>query len=115
MRLVNRVLTSLGLRKHPDKTFIGRVEKGFDWLGYHLRPDGLRLAAQTLRNFAARMTRLYERESGRPEGAAGVRGQWTGCLTQRCFVRRNPSLQGLAVTCVSRRPQRPTSLSLCWC
>ena len=70
MRLVNRVLTSLGLRKHPGKTFIGRVEKGFDWLGYHLRPDGLRLAAQTLRNFAARMTRLYERESGRQVGVA---------------------------------------------
>ena len=70
VRLVNRVLTSLGLRKHPDKTFIGRIEKGFDWLGYHLRPDGLRLATQTLRSFAARMTRLYDRESGRRAGTA---------------------------------------------
>ena len=50
VKVVNRVLASLDLKKHPAKTFIGRIEKGFDWLGYHLRPDGLRLAAQTLRN-----------------------------------------------------------------
>jgi hypothetical protein len=27
------VLASLGLAMHPDTTFIGRIEKGFDWLG----------------------------------------------------------------------------------
>ena len=34
-RLLNRLFTTLGLplQKHPDKTFIGRVEKGFDFLG----------------------------------------------------------------------------------
>ena len=64
------MLAFLGLRKHPDKTFVGRIKKGFDWLGYHLRPDGLRLAAQTPQNFAVRMVWLYERESGRPDGAA---------------------------------------------
>ena len=71
VKMVNCVLVSLDLKKHPAKTFIGRIEKGFDWLGYHLRPDGLRLAAQTLRNFAARMTRLYEQKSGCADG--GVR------------------------------------------
>ncbi len=30
---------------HPDKTFIGRVEKGFDFLGYHFGPDGLSVPA----------------------------------------------------------------------
>ncbi len=38
VRVVNQVLASLCLSKHPDKTFIGRVEKGFDWLGYHISP-----------------------------------------------------------------------------
>jgi len=28
VRIVNQLLASLGLAKHPDKTFIGRVEKG---------------------------------------------------------------------------------------
>ncbi len=38
VRAVNGVLGALGLEKHPDKTFIGRIEKGFDFLGYHFGP-----------------------------------------------------------------------------
>jgi RNA-directed DNA polymerase len=30
--LVTQVLGSLRLEKHPDKTFIGRIERGFDFL-----------------------------------------------------------------------------------
>ena len=70
VKVVNRVLAALNLNKHPDKTFIGRIEKGFDWLGYHLSPAGVRLAAKTLHNFVTRLTRLYEQEAGRPDGAA---------------------------------------------
>ena len=33
------------------KTFIGKIEKGFDFLGYHFSPQGLRLARQTVENF----------------------------------------------------------------
>jgi hypothetical protein len=39
--VVNRGLGALGLAKHPDKTFIGCTEKGFDSLGYHFGPEGL--------------------------------------------------------------------------
>ena len=31
---VNLALGVLGLEKHPDKTFIGRVERGFDFLAF---------------------------------------------------------------------------------
>ena len=31
----------LNLEKHPDKTFIGRIERGFDFLGYHFSRAGL--------------------------------------------------------------------------
>ncbi len=61
---VNRVLGALGLEKHPDKTFIGRTERGFDFLGYHFGPDGLCLAKKTVENFVARAIRLYEQEPG---------------------------------------------------
>ncbi len=44
VKAVNHVLNSLNLEKHPDKTFIGRIEKGFDFLGYHFSPDGLCVA-----------------------------------------------------------------------
>jgi hypothetical protein len=57
------VLASLGLAKHPDKTCIGRIEKGFDWLGYHISPYGLSVATKTLQNFVTRSLRLYKQES----------------------------------------------------
>lgn len=36
------------LEKHPDKTYIGKIDKGFDFLGYHFSPDGLSIAEKTL-------------------------------------------------------------------
>jgi RNA-directed DNA polymerase len=48
---LNTVLTCLRLQKHPDKTFIGRIEKGFDFLGYHF-VDGVLRAAQASRKTA---------------------------------------------------------------
>ena len=35
VKRLNEVFNDLKLEKHPDKTFIGRIEKGFDFLGYH--------------------------------------------------------------------------------
>ena len=60
VRVVNQVLTALRLAKHSDKTFIGRVAKGFDFLGYHFSPDGLTIAKKTLANFVGRVRQLYE-------------------------------------------------------
>jgi hypothetical protein len=31
---VSEVLSSLRLENHPGKTFIGKIERGFDFLGY---------------------------------------------------------------------------------
>ena len=33
---------------HSDKTFIGRIEKGFDFLGYHFGPEGLSVARKSV-------------------------------------------------------------------
>ncbi|MEE9184626.1 MAG: hypothetical protein V3U39_09155 [Acidimicrobiia bacterium] len=63
---------SLGLEKHPDKTFIGRIEKGFDFLGCHFAPDGLCVAKKTVEQFVARAARLYEQERERPEGPSAL-------------------------------------------
>ena len=64
VKMVNQGLTSLRLVKHPDKTFIGRTKRGFDFLGYHVSPDGLRIATKTVANFVARVRQLYEHEPG---------------------------------------------------
>jgi len=66
--VVNQTLDSLQLEKHPDKTYIGRVEKGFDFLGYHITPDGVSVAPQTLERFLERAILLYEREPGESFG-----------------------------------------------
>ena len=64
--VVNRILGALRLEKHPDKTFIGRIGREFDFLGYHFSRGALRLAQQTLQNHASRLHRLYERQKTAP-------------------------------------------------
>jgi len=62
---VNRVLQRLDLSQQPDKTFIGRIERGFDFLGYHFSrdADGVQahgLADITVAKFKEKLFRLYE-------------------------------------------------------
>ncbi len=52
------------MAKHPDKTFIGRVERGFDFLGYYFGTDGLSVAKKTIEQFIPRAIRLHEQEPG---------------------------------------------------
>ena len=71
VKAVNEVLGSLRMEKHPDKTFIGRIERGFDFLGYHFGPAGLSVAKATIERFVERAIRLYEQEPG--EACASAR------------------------------------------
>jgi hypothetical protein len=71
----NETLGGLGLEKHPDKTFIGRVERGLDLLGYRLgRGRPLSLASTALERHRRKMRCLQEQErAGRvPPGALGA-------------------------------------------
>ena len=82
--MLNQVFASLRLEKHRDKTFIGRIEKGFDFLGYHFSPQGLGVAKKTVENFLARAIRLYEQEPGEPFDSSrlGVYVQrWVGWVS----------------------------------
>lgn len=48
IRNVNQVMAELRVRQHPDKTTIGRITRGFDFLGYCFSVTGLRVARQTV-------------------------------------------------------------------
>ena len=75
------VLASLRLEKHPDKTTIGRIGRGFDFLGFHFGPDGLQVARQTLANFMKKASWLYEQErngAGAPEALGMYVRRWLG-------------------------------------
>ncbi len=69
VKVVNEVLRSLRLEKHPDKTFIGRIERGFDFLGFHFSREGLTVAKATIERFVERAARLYEQERREPFGS----------------------------------------------
>ena len=69
---MNQGLGVLGLDKHPDKTLIGRIERGFDFLGYHFGPDGLCVALKTVEKFVERAIRLYEQERAERDGSAAL-------------------------------------------
>lgn len=59
-----RVLKSLHLSLHPNKQSIGRVSKGFDFLGYQFQVGRkLRPSKESYRRLRINARRLYEREA----------------------------------------------------
>lgn len=63
IRVLNQIFVELKLEKHPDKTLIGRTNRGFDFLGYRFEPQGLDLASKTIVSFMTKILQLYEQES----------------------------------------------------
>ena len=85
------------------RTFIGRIERGFDFLGYHFGTDGLSVAKKTVENFVARAIRLYEQEPGEALASARLGRyvrrwvRWTGAGLGRDdrIIRIIPYFQAL--------------------
>ena len=65
IRVLNQTFNELKLEKHPEKTLIGRIERGFDFIGYRFEPKGITLAKKTITNFINKALRLYEQEPPR--------------------------------------------------
>lgn len=51
---------------HPANVFfkmlIGRIERGFDFLGYRFTRTGLTVARRAIKNFLEKASRLYEQK-----------------------------------------------------
>ncbi len=58
---MNQTLAELKVRQHRDKTFIGRVSRGFDFLGYLFTPSGLEVAPLAVERCVERVSWLYEK------------------------------------------------------
>ncbi len=43
VKVVNQMLGAPSLENHPNKTFISKIERGFDLLGYHFGRERLRV------------------------------------------------------------------------
>jgi hypothetical protein len=82
-------MAELKVQQHPDKTFIGRISRGFDFLGYRFSAAGLvGIAVQTVKRCVERMNRLYE------QGADAV---CIGNYVRRCDPTKKPSGNGWLV------------------
>lgn len=85
IKVLNETFAELGVEQHPDKTSIGRVERGFDFLGVHFalqdseevseslnqnqnqtntnKQLSLTPARSAIRRMAEKITRLYEQRA----------------------------------------------------
>ena len=62
VKQLNQTFKQLKIKQHPDKTFIGKIARGFDFLGYHFSREPLTLATKTIKNYLERLYRLYEQQ-----------------------------------------------------
>ncbi|TEU19092.1 MAG: hypothetical protein E3J21_04585 [Anaerolineales bacterium] len=76
IKVVNQTLAELKVQQHPDKTFIGRIARGFDFLGYRFSSSGLGIAPRTIERFEERMARLYEQGADASRIGAYARHWW---------------------------------------
>jgi hypothetical protein len=60
VRTVNQHFHQLKVEQAPDKTFIGKISKGFDFLGYHFDGKRLTVAAKTVVKHVLHYRQLYE-------------------------------------------------------
>lgn len=72
IKKVNSLLGSLKLKKAEDKTFIGKIERGFDFLGFHFSAKGMSLAKVTVRKFAENLVaRIYDSKQKKDNQSKG--------------------------------------------
>lgn len=65
VRVMNHTLSELSLAQHPDKTFIGRLQRGFDFLGYDFSDSAaISPSRACVRRLAGNIARLYEQGAG---------------------------------------------------
>ena len=83
MKTINRGFAQLGVQKHPGKTFVGRISRGFDFPGLRYGEGLLGPAAKTALNFLQRCFRLYERKGHLPGWEVALesccRRRWRWC------------------------------------
>jgi RNA-directed DNA polymerase len=93
IRLVNQHLARLKVRQRPDKTFIGRIERGFDFLGYWFSPRGLGIARPTRERCAARIRRLYEQGASESRIDEYERRWWRWIRTEAMGRKEHPAMR----------------------
>jgi hypothetical protein len=63
VRTVNQHFNQLKIEQAPDKTFIGKISRGWDFLGYHFNGEHVTVAAKTVEKHVVHYRQLYEQLS----------------------------------------------------
>ena len=85
IKVMNQVLAKLKLSKHPDKTEMGKVDKGFDFLGFHFSNENLTVAKQSLAKATANIARLLE-QGASPRRIEQYWRRWLGWVNSATRV-----------------------------
>jgi hypothetical protein len=68
VRMVNQTLQELRVEQHPDKPFVGQIERGFTFLAYWITEKGVTgVEPSTWEAFQERVARLYEQNAPQEE------------------------------------------------
>ena len=59
VKTTHRIVNDLKLRLHPSKTFIGKISRGFNFLGYYMDDKTILPSKETVRRFQERATAHY--------------------------------------------------------
>ncbi|MGR3317917.1 MAG: reverse transcriptase domain-containing protein [Candidatus Anammoxibacter sp.] len=106
--IVNKTLDLLRVEQAPDKTFIGRVDHGFDFLGYSMKPKSIRVAKGTFKRFTERISRLYEQ-------GAGIDRVWEYVKHWFKWVRTGIRRKGqVGINGLKRKRQHSPLFGECW-
>lgn len=95
---LNRFFNQFGFVQHPDKTFIGKIDKGFDWMGVWFTQQGATtIAPRAIQNHRITLTRLYEQTRNLPANEQAGRvsryikrwQQWASQQLDRPFTQQD--------------------------
>lgn len=119
VKITNKILEQLKVKKHPFKTFFGRVAHGFDFLGYRLTlksSEGLEVAWKSVSNHLEKIARLYEQGAGfkrigqylkgwwqwlrsgvKLAGGVGLDMEWYQKMVEGCFAKNSKSSSNISL------------------
>ncbi len=73
IKKTHHVLNTLHLTMHPNKTYIGKIQKGFNFLGYYYQPSTLLPSLESIRRFHERSAVRYAQVSRRRQSSESNR------------------------------------------
>jgi len=60
VKITHNVVKALQFQLHPTKTYIGKINNGFNFLGYYMDHEKILPSTETIRRSLERVTALYE-------------------------------------------------------